>query len=111
MKHTISDQKQSICAHKIRVVDENIVFFVAGIDYISDNRDVKYHLIYICHRALKARSGVSLRYLIVPWTPGPLDLRDPEGIIRGQDPDSLPNPRDLFSFSKIELSCTRNPIF
>ena len=65
-----------------------LCFFVAGIDYISDNRDVKYHLIYICHRALKARSGVSLRYLIVPWTSGPLDFRDPEGIIRGQDPDS-----------------------
>ena len=96
MKHTISDQKQSICAHKIRVVDENIVFFVAGIDYISDNRDVKYHLIYICHRALKARSGVSLRYLIVPWTSGPLDLRDPKGIIRGQDPELTRGLCDFF---------------
>ena len=40
-----------------------------------------YIYIYISATVPLARSGVSLMYLIVPWTPGPLDSEIPKGLL------------------------------
>ena len=71
------------------------------IDMISKKKTIYIYIyiyiyMYIRHRALRARSGVLLRLLMVSWTPGELALEYSKG-----PPDQLPGvtrsgPREHF---------------
>ena len=95
-----------------------------------------YIYIFIPATVPLARSGVSLMYLIVPWTPGPLDSEIPKGLLGARtqlgcgtcasfsdfqklssrvDETLIFEPQGgvliFIKFSKIELSSTRNANF